>query len=84
MKRRDLIGILIVVAIVSIIGVLLYTQFAPAPKDTGISVEVPAKVVVPLESDADKKTLTDLRGLSDYAKPPKCETGQETCKATTE
>ncbi len=84
MKRRDLIGILVIVAIISVIGVLLYTQLAPAPKDSAIMVEVPPKVAVPLQSEDDQRILNDLKALSDYAKPPKCEAGQETCKATSE
>lgn len=84
MKRRDLIGILIAVAIFSLIGVLLYTQLAPAPKNTEIKVVVPAKVVLPLQSDEDKKKLSDLKALEDYSKPPQCEAGQETCKATSQ
>lgn len=82
MKKRDLIGLLIIIAIVSVIGILLYTQLAPAPKDSQVKVLIPAKVEKPLAEEADKQKLDDLRQLQDYSKPPKCADNEDTCKAT--
>ncbi len=81
MKKRDLIGLLIIIAVVSVIGILLYTQLAPAPKDSQVKVQVPAKVEKPLAEDSDKQQLDDLRQLQDYSKPPKCADGAETCQS---
>jgi hypothetical protein len=79
MKKRDIIGLVIAVAIIAITGVLLYTQLAPAPKDTGISVQVPAKVAVPLEDEKDKTKLTELERYNDYSAPQECKDQGDTC-----
>ncbi len=77
MKRRDIIGLVIAVAVIAITGVLLYTQLAPAPKDTGINVQVPAKVAVPLSDQKDQEKLTELERYNDYSSPQQCTA--ETC-----
>ncbi|QQS27064.1 hypothetical protein IPM44_00570 [bacterium] len=77
MKKRDIIGLVIAVALIAITGVLLYTQLAPAPKDTGISVSVPAKVAVPLSDPKDQEKLTELERYEDFSKPQQCT--NETC-----
>lgn len=79
MKKRDVIGLVIAVAIIAIAGVLLYTQLAPAPKDTGISVKVPAKVTVPLEDQKDQTKLTELERYDDYSAPQECKNQGDTC-----
>lgn len=79
MKKRDMIGLVIAVAIIAITGVLLYTQLAPAPKDTGINVVVPAKVKDPLSEDrptkdepSDNEKMTELEGYTDHSAPQEC------------
>lgn len=77
MKRRDIIGLVVAVAIIAITGVLLYSQLAPAPKDTGISVSVPAKVGVPLADQKDQEKLSELERYEDFSTPQQCT--DETC-----
>lgn len=72
MKRRDVIGLVFAVAVFAIAGVILYTQLAPAPKDTGIAVQVPAKVKVPLSDENDVTKLNDLLRFVDFSDPQKC------------
>ena len=72
MKKRDVIGLVVAVAIIAIAGVLLYTQLAPAPKDTGITVQVPAKVVVPLADEKEQTKLRKLERYNDYSAPQEC------------
>jgi hypothetical protein len=86
-KKRDLIGLVIAIAIVAITGVLLYTQMAPAPKDTGIKVMVPAKVKQPLSEEqlpyddpysektkmiSDAEKMGEIERYSDYSNPQEC------------
>jgi hypothetical protein len=87
MKKRDMIGLVIAVAVMAITGVLLYTQLAPAPKDTGINVVVPAKVKDPLSETkvpyvdpkdgktkeiSDAERMTELEVYTDYSAPQEC------------
>lgn len=69
MKTRDIIGAVIALAIIIVTGTIFYTQLAPVPKGTGIVVEVPPKLNVPLSSDVAKKQRDDMRALQDYARP---------------
>lgn len=79
MKKRDVIGLVIAIAIFSIAGVILYTQFVPASTGTGISVEVPAKVVVPLAEEKDRAIATELERYADYSVPQKCKDQGDVC-----
>lgn len=79
MKRRDVIGLVFAVAIFAIAGVLLYTQLAPAPKDTGISVMVPAKVAVPLSTDQQQQKMTEILRYKDFSDPQQCKTDNARC-----
>ncbi len=82
MKKRDLIGLVIAIAIISITGVLLYTQLAPAPKDTGISVVVPARVKEPLSDSgdpSDQKKMSSLEQFVDFSIPQKCSDSGSNC-----
>ena len=84
MKRRDMIGLVIAIAIFVAAGVLLYSQVAPAPQDSGIKVNVPRPVRIPLDqasstrpSSSDK--LKDIKLLNDYSTPQKCIDKPEKC-----
>ncbi|MEI7818964.1 MAG: hypothetical protein WCI47_02495 [bacterium] len=81
MKQKDMIGL--VVALVVLIGasVLLYSQLAPAPKDSGIKVEIPKEVKVPLDqADNDGKTqLKAITDLVDFSNPQRCDDQPEKC-----
>ena len=69
MKTRDIIGIIIIIVVVIATGILYYTQIAPVPSGTGITVEVPPKVVVPLANEIDQTHRDNMRALQDYARP---------------
>lgn len=69
MKSRDIIGLVIAGLIFLAAGIIFYTQLAPVPKGTGITVEVPPKVVIPLASDASVSQMARLKQLQDYARP---------------
>lgn len=68
MKTRDLIGIVFAVAIAASAIILLYTQLAPAQKDTNVQVEIPNAVKVPLSDSNDADQLKALKQLNDYNK----------------
>ena len=80
MKTRDLIGLTIALVIIIVAGVLLYGQLAPAPKDSGIQVQIPQPVIVPLNSDADKTKLADIKALKDLSVPQKCDDDPKRCE----
>ncbi len=69
MKSRDIIGLIIAGLIFLAAGIIFYTQLAPVPKGTGITVEVPPKVVVPLASEISQSQMVSLKKLQDYARP---------------
>lgn len=79
MKKKDVIGLVIAVAIITITGVLLYSQLAPAPKDTGINVKVPAKVAIPMAKDEDQAKMTELEQYVDYSAPQECKSQGDVC-----
>ncbi len=77
MKRRDMIGLVVAIAIFVAAGVLLYSQLAPAPQDSGIKVSVPRPVKIPLDQASTSKPtaadkLKDIKLLNDYSTPQKC------------
>jgi len=62
MKPRDIVIIIISLIIIIISGIILYSNFAPVPKDSGIMVEIPRKV----ESSFNQEKLQTLKSLTDY------------------
>lgn len=89
MKKRDMIGLVIAIAIFVAAGVLLYSQLAPAPKNSDIKVSIPNPVKVPLdESDTSQPKaatkLDELKKLSDYSTPQKCIDAPEKCGGNTQ
>lgn len=62
MKPRDIVIIVICVIIILVSGIILYSNFAPVPKDSGITVEIPH----PVEPDFNQEQLQKLKGLTDY------------------
>lgn len=80
-KTRDLIGIILAISIFIGAGLLLYTQLAPAQKNSGIMVEVPNAIQQPLASDdskTDKKTITELEDFYKKVDIKECADGQTT------
>lgn len=69
MKARDIIGLIIAAVIFLVAGIILWTQLAPVPAGTGITVEVPPKVYVPLGTDERVADRDSLRNLQDFARP---------------
>ncbi|MCC7543141.1 hypothetical protein IT415_00290 [bacterium] len=89
MKRRDMIGLVIAIAIFVAAGVLLYSQLAPAPQDSGIKVTIPRPVTMPLdEADTsqpnDRTKLDELKKLTDFSTPQKCIDQPDRCGGNTQ
>lgn len=79
MKSRDIIGLIIALVVLAVCGILLYTQLAPAPQDSGIQVTVPRAVVVPLSTSASQDSLGTIKGLTDFSVPQRCDDKPELC-----
>ena len=79
MKSRDLVGLIMAIVIVTVAGVLLYSQLAPASSDSGIKVIVPQAVTVPLSATTAQDNLTTIKGLTDFSVPQKCDDKPELC-----
>lgn len=79
MKSRDIIGLIIATMILIGCAILLYTQLAPAPADSGIKVMVPKTVVVPLSDSKSKDNLISIRSLTDFSVPQRCDDKPELC-----
>ncbi len=62
MKPRDIVIIIICLIIIIISGIILYSNFAPVPKDSGITVEIPRKV----DPNFNQEKLQTLKALTDY------------------
>lgn len=62
MKPRDIVIIVICVIIILVSGIILYSNFAPVPKDSGIMVEIP----YPVNPEFNQEQLQKLKGLTDY------------------
>ncbi|MDP4038611.1 MAG: hypothetical protein Q8P54_01415 [bacterium] len=62
MKPRDIVIIIICIIIILISGIILYSNFAPVPKDSGITVEIPRKV----DPNFNQEQTQELKGLTDY------------------
>jgi hypothetical protein len=79
MKSREMIGIVIALVIISVSGILLYSQLAPVPKESGVQVVIPQAVAVPLKSTAEQDKLTDIKRLTDYSVPQRCIDNPDAC-----
>lgn len=79
MKKRDIIGLIIALVIIAASGILLYSQLAPAPQDSGIKVTIPNKVAVPLASEDDQADMAIVKALTDYSVPQRCDDKPELC-----
>lgn len=70
MKKKDIVALVVSIAIFMVAGGLIYRYVVPPPKNTGIKVEIPHKVTTTFKENEYKgiiNTLTDTtNGVTDF------------------
>lgn len=69
MKRKDIITLIISVAVIIVVLALVYRYFVPAAKDSGVMVEVPHPVAPTFNQDQLNTLKNDVKDFSQDLTP---------------
>lgn len=66
MKKKDIITLVISIAIFMVAGGFIYRYMAPPPKNTGIKVIIPHKVTTTFDTETIKLLRDPEKGVTDF------------------